>query len=149
MRKQNYNKTQMSYELQVIAALTNKTATKEMIQDIVEDVQQHLKSPVATLDNYCGRFKQAGLKALQENYAIFPDNEEIKKAKVFDIVNLLGNKLLKNQPLKLHTSVVNLIVDYIKGRDNEANNDSSKYIVVGYPQSKSGDKTLPETVDLE
>ena len=149
MRKQNYNKTNMTYELQVIDALTNKTATKEMLNDIISDVQNHLdNNPVGTLDNYCGRFTQAGLKALQDNYNIF-DGERIQNSKIFDIVNLLGNKLFKNQEVKLHISAINLILDYIKGKDNEANNDASKYIIVGYPTSKIGNKTLPEAIDNE
>lgn len=150
MRKQNYNKTPMTYELQVISALSNKTATKKMIDDVVSDIQNHLdNNPVGTLENYCGRFKQAGLKALQENYNIFLDNEEIKKAKVFDIINLLGNKLFSNQPVKLHTSVINLVLDYIKNKDNNANNNTPKYIIVGYPEAKSGNEILPESIDNE
>ena len=149
MRKKNFNKSNLSYELQVIKALNDRTATKEMIDEVVTDVQKHLDSNiVATLDNYCGRFTKAGLKALQDNYNIF-DADKIKTEKSLNVMKILGEKIIKDKPLKLHTSVINLVMDYIRNKNTDDTSTAAKYVIVGYPSAQTGSRTDPEPISTD
>lgn len=143
-RKPNFNKMSLTYELEVIKALRERTATREMINDIVADVKKHLEDPVGTLDNYFGRFTQAGVQALQENYAYFPPNEDIVKEKTFKIASAIANSLVNNERIHNHPALFKFILEYLNNKNTEITS-APQYVVVGYKDSVDGVEISPAT----
>lgn len=144
VRKPNFTKLNLTYELEVIKALREKTATKQMIDDIVADVKQHLENPIGTLDNYFGRFTQAGIRALQENYAYFPPNDDIIKEKTFKIASAIANSLTNNEKIHNHPALFKFIFDYLNPKNTEIST-APQYVVVGYKDSENGVEISPAT----
>ena len=67
---QKYYQIEEPRELQILAALNDGSATEDQIQEVVNDINKHLATTAGTLLNYNGKFKKAGLKALQDNYRL-------------------------------------------------------------------------------
>lgn len=135
-----------SYELQILAALSDCTATEEQIQEVVNDIKLHLSTATGTLQNYNGRFKKAGLKALQDNYQLFTNEEYYTAQKVAGVFNAITQKILDGRKINIPPAIVNMIIEYMKGEDLKNDViDGVKYVTIGYEYAKEGNFTLPDS----
>lgn len=131
----------MTYELEVIQALQQKKATPQMIKDLVNDVKEHLKHPIATLNNYSGKFGPVALRLLQDQYAYFPPNDEIIKNKMFKIASLITDCLSTNKKIKNHPSMFKIALEYLsslKETNQQESSHPNNVVVLGFSPSDEG-----------
>lgn len=142
-RKPNFTSQENTYEYKVLLALQNGTASKSEVEEVATDIQKHLNTSIGTLENYCGRFGLAAVKALQENYHIFQPNEEIVSAKLNRMMNVLYEKVVSNEQTNVNPTIVKIIFDYLKGQADNQQTSQPINISVGYPVVDYGQMTLP------
>ncbi|MBR1734254.1 MAG: hypothetical protein IJ730_02220 [Alphaproteobacteria bacterium] len=142
----SYKHYEESEELQTLAALADCTATKKQIQEVVDDINAHLSTTTGTLQNYNGKFKKAGLKALQENYQLFTNEEFYTAQKVAKVYNAIACKIIKGEKITIAPALLKMVIDYMKGEDFKKDVvDGVKYVTIGYEYAKEGNFTLPDS----
>lgn len=131
--KNKYFKNPEARDLKILGALADGTATDKEIEIVVNDINEHLKAPAGTLQNYNGRFKRAGLKSLQKNYGLFSNEEFYSSQKILKLYNSLISADKKYA--KINPQLLKMIVDYLKGNEENGN---VKYITIGYASVSNG-----------
>ena len=143
---QKYYQTEETRELQILSALSDCTATNEQIQEVVNDIKLHLSTAAGTLQNYNGRFKKAGLKALQDNYQLFTNEEYYTAQKIAPIFNSLTERIIAGKKITIPPAILKMIIDYIQGINTLSHNivDNVKYVSIGYELAETGNFSLPQ-----
>lgn len=143
---QRLYETEETRELQILQALSDCTATDEQIQEVVNDIKLHLSTAAGTLQNYNGRFKKAGLKALQENYQLFTNEEYYTAQKIATVFNSLTERIIAGKKITIPPALLKMIIDYMNGA-NTASSDivkGVKYVTIGYELAETGKISLPQ-----
>lgn len=143
----SYLQCDESRELQILSALSDCSATEEQIQEVVNDIKLHLSTATGTLQNYNGRFKKAGLKALQDNYQLFTNEEYYTALKESAVFNAIAERIISGKQVSIPPAIFNKLIDYMHGA-NGANNDlveGVKYVTIGYEYAQEGNFSLPQS----
>lgn len=133
MNKKYYYKTEESKELQILAALNDCTATDEQIQEVINDINLHLATAGGTLQNYNGRFKKAGLKALQDNYKVFTNEEYYTAQKEASVFNSIIERIIAGKQISIPPAILNKVIDYMHGVNATDSNITNKVKYVSIP----------------
>lgn len=142
----SYLQCDESRELQILSALSDCSATEEQIQEVVNDINSHLSTATGTLQNYNGRFKKAGLKALQDNYQLFTNEEYYTAVKVGGIYNSLTSRILEGEKVSVPPATIKMIIDYMKGEETRQDAiEGIKYVTIGYEYAEGGNFSLPDS----
>ena len=137
---QKYYQAEEKHELQILGALTDCTATDEQIQEVVNDITLHLSTVGGTLQNYNGKFKKAGLKALQDNYQLFTN----------DVFNAITQKILDGEKVCVSPALVKMIIDYMHGQTSRSDIvENVKYVSIPFVLGTTGEKSLPKSKESQ
>jgi hypothetical protein len=131
--KQKYREVKEPRELQILAALSDGSATEEQIQEVVDDINEHLSTATGTLMNYNGRFKKAGLKALQDNYKLFTNEEYYTAQKEASVFNSIVERIIAGKQISIPPAIFNKVIDYMHGVNATDNNIANKIEYVSVP----------------
>lgn len=127
--KQKYREVKEPRELQILAALSDGSATEEQIQEVVDDINEHLSTATGTLMNYNGRFKKAGLKALQDNYKLFTNAEADAAIKTNKLMSNLMEMVMNAKKPNIPPKLIEILVEYLNGNTSNRNIEQKvKYI---------------------
>lgn len=147
---QRLYETQETRELQILGALTDCTATEEQLQEVVNDIKLHLSTATGTLQNYNGRFKKAGLKALQDNYQLFTNEEYYTAKKEADVFNAITQKILDGEKVCVSPALVKTIIDYMHGQTSRSDIvENVKYVSIPFVLGTTGEKSLPKSKESQ
>lgn len=143
---QRLYETEETRELQILQALSDCTATDEQIQEVVNDIKLHLSTAAGTLQNYNGRFKKAGLKALQENYQLFTNEEYYTAQKIAPVFNSLTERIIAGKKITIPPALLKMIIDYMNGANTASSDivEGVKYVTIGYELAETGKISLPQ-----
>lgn len=143
---QRLYETEETRELQILSALRDCTATDEQIAEVVNDVKLHLSTAAGTLQNYHGRFQKAGLKALQDNYQLFTNEEYYTAQKVAPIFNSLTERIIDGKKITIPPAILKMIIDYMNGTNTASSDivEGVKYVTIGYELAETGKISLPQ-----
>lgn len=143
---QRLYETEETRELQILQALSDCTATDEQIQEVVNDIKLHLSTAAGTLQNYNGRFKKAGLKALQENYQLFTNEEYYTAQKIATVFNSLTERIIAGKKITIPPALLKMIIDYMNGANTASSDivEGVKYVTIGYELAETGKISLPQ-----
>ena len=130
--KQKYREIKESRELQILAALSDCSATEEQINEVVDDINKHLATATGTLLNYNGRFKKAGLKALQDNYKVFLNTEADAAIKTNALMSSLMTRIMNTGKVNIPPKLVEIIIEHLNGTATD-NNIANKIEYVSVP----------------
>ena len=147
---QKYYQAEEKPELQILGALTDCTATDEQIQEVVNDITLHLSTVGGTLQNYNGKFKKAGLKALQDNYQLFTNEEYYTAKKEADVFNAITQKILDGEKVCVSPALVKMIIDYMHGQTSRSDIvENVKYVSIPFVLGTMGEKSLPKSKESQ
>ena len=147
---QKYYQAEEKHELQILGALTDCTATDEQIQEVVNDITLHLSTVGGTLQNYNGKFKKAGLKALQDNYQLFTNDEYYTAKKEADVFNAITQKILDGEKVCVSPALVKMIIDYMHGQTSRSDIvENVKYVSIPFVLGTMGEKSLPKSKESQ
>lgn len=147
---QKYYQAEEKHELQILGALTDCTATDEQIQEVVNDITLHLSTVGGTLQNYNGKFKKAGLKALQDNYQLFTNEEYYTAKKEADVFNAITQKILDGEKVCVSPALVKMIIDYMHGQTSRSDIvENVKYVSIPFVLGTMGEKSLPKSKESQ
>ncbi len=147
---QKYYQAEEKHELQILGALTDCTATEEQIQEVVNDITLHLSTVGGTLQNYNGKFKKAGLKALQDNYQLFTNEEYYTAKKEADVFNAITQKILDGEKVCVSPALVKMIIDYMHGQTSRSDIvENVKYVSIPFVLGTTGEKSLPKSKESQ
>lgn len=147
---QKYYQAEEKHELQILGALTDCTATEEQIQEVVNDITLHLSTVGGTLQNYNGKFKKAGLKALQDNYQLFTNEEYYTAKKEADVFNAITQKILDGEKVCVSPALVKMIIDYMHGQTSRSDIvENVKYVSIPFVLGTTGEKSLPKSKERQ
>lgn len=147
---QKYYQAEEKHELQILGALTDCTATDEQIQEVVNDITLHLSTVGGTLQNYNGKFKKAGLKALQDNYQLFTNEEYYTAKKEADVFNAITQKILDGEKVCVSPALVKMIIDYMHGQTSRSDIvENVKYVSIPFVLGTTGEKSLPKSKESQ
>ena len=133
MNKKYYYKSEEPRELQILAALNDGSATEEQIHEVVNDINLHLATAGGTLQNYNGRFKKSALKALQENYKLFTNEEYYTAQKEASVFNSIIERIIAGKQISIPPAIFNKVIDYMHGVNATDNNIANKIKYVSVP----------------
>lgn len=110
----------------------------------------HLSTAGGTLQNYNGRFKKAGLKALQDNYHLFTNEEYYTAKKESDVFNTIIRKILDGEKVCVAPALLKMIIDYMHGEISRSDIvEGIKYVSIPFVLGTSGKKSLPKSKEFE